>query len=92
MTTWDLVTSGPSLPPGMMAQLAQLRAALPGYDVIITSHSGTYRFEAIRPAGGTGPWCLISTDPADLWHELTPHSRHGASSCKTFAPSTPAGT
>ena len=63
-------------PPAMLAQLAQLRAALPGYDVIITSHSGTYRYEAIRRHHGTGPWCIISTDPTDLWRELAPHARH----------------
>jgi hypothetical protein len=54
----------------MLDQLAQLRAALPGYEVIITSHSGTCRFEAIRRGDGTGPWCLITTDPADLWRDL----------------------
>jgi hypothetical protein len=40
--------------------------------VIVTSHSLTYRFEAIRRrSSGPGPWCVISTDPADLWRELT---------------------
>ena len=49
-----------------------LRVALPGYDVIITSHSPRYRFEAIRRRDETGPWCVISTDPGDLWRELVP--------------------
>jgi hypothetical protein len=40
--------------------------------VTLTSHTGSYRYEAIRrpAAPGPGPWCLISTDPADLWREL----------------------
>ena len=72
MKTWDACTRRPAPAPGMLAQLDRLRAALPGYDVTLTSHSGSYRFEAIRRADGPGPWCLISTDPADLWRELTP--------------------
>jgi hypothetical protein len=45
-----------------LAELAQLRAALPCYDVVVTS----YRCEAIRRHGRTGLWCLISADAADL--------------------------
>lgn len=58
-----------------LAELSRLRAALPSYDVIITSHSPSYRYEAIRRHGETGPWCIISTDPADLWRELTAATR-----------------
>jgi hypothetical protein len=55
----------------MLAELAALRVALPGYDVIVTSHRSRYRYEAIRRHGdGPGPWCVISGDPADLWREL----------------------
>jgi hypothetical protein len=36
---------------------------VPGYDVIITSHSGQHRYEVIRRPGHTGPWCIISADP-----------------------------
>ncbi len=75
MTTWDVFTGRTSLPAGMQAELAALHAALPGYDVIITSHSPAHRFEAIRRGDGPGPWCVISSDPADLWHEL--RGRHG---------------
>ena len=57
-------------PAGMLAELAALRAALPGYDVLLTSHSPTCRFEAIHRGPGPGIWCLISSDPADLWREL----------------------
>jgi hypothetical protein len=54
MTHWDVFTGQPSLPPGMLAELSQLRAALPGYDVIVTSHSPSWRFEAIRRSGAPG--------------------------------------
>jgi hypothetical protein len=75
----DVFTQRPALTPGVLAELAQLRAALPGYDVILTCHGATYRFEATsRPnRTGPGPWCVISTDPADLWRELTPRTRQG---------------
>lgn len=46
--------------------------------MIVTSHSLRYRFEAIRRASGPGPWCVISSDPADLWRELAPCIRSGA--------------
>jgi hypothetical protein len=59
-----------SLPPGALTELAALRLALPGYEVIITSRHDRYRFEAVRRRGQTGPWCVISSDPADLWREL----------------------
>ena len=70
MKTPDVRTRRPAPPPGMLAQLARLRAALPGYDVTLTSYSGRYRYEAIRRTDGPGPWCVISADPADLWREL----------------------
>jgi hypothetical protein len=80
VTRWDVFSGRASLPPGTLAELSQLRAALPDYDVTITSHSGTCRFEAIRRPStpGTGPWCVISADPADLWGELAPNTRHAA--------------
>ncbi len=61
----------------MLAELDALRAALPGYEVLITSHSPRYRFEATR-RGGPGPSCVISSDPADLWRELAGRSRPAA--------------
>ena len=78
MTTRDVFTGGAAVPPGALAELAALRAALPGYDVTITSHSRTHRFEATRRGDGPGPWCLISSDPADLWHELAGRARPAA--------------
>ncbi len=71
MTGWDVFTGRAPVPPAILAELAALRAALPGYDVIVTSHSPAYRYEAIRRTDGPGPWCVISSDPADLWRELT---------------------
>ena len=71
MTGWDVLAGRASVPAGMLAELAALRAALPGYDVIVTRHRPGCRFEAIRRhEDGPGPWCVISTDPADLWREL----------------------
>ena len=66
----EVFTDHSALPPGVMTELAALRDALPGYDVIVTSNSRAYRYEAIRRADSPGPWCVISTDPADLWQEL----------------------
>ena len=62
----------PAPAPGMLAALSRLRAALPGYDVIVTSHGLTRRFEAVRHLDGLGPWWVISADPIDLWRELAP--------------------
>lgn len=70
MTGWEVLTGRATVPAAMLAELAALRAALPGYDVNITSHSPTHRFEAVRREDGPGLWCLISSDPADLWDEL----------------------
>jgi hypothetical protein len=75
---WDVFIRRPAPTPGMLAELSQLRAALPGYDVIVTSHNHTYRYEAIRRHSDTGPWCVISADPADLWRELACCTRYGA--------------
>jgi hypothetical protein len=76
---WDVFAHRPALTPGVLAELAQLRATLPGYDVIVTCHSATYRFEAISRPGrtGPGPWCVISTDLADIWRELIPCTHQG---------------
>ena len=71
MSGWDVLAGRASVPAGMLAELASLRAALPAYDVIVTRHRAGCRFKAIRRHGdGPGPWCVISTDPADLWREL----------------------
>jgi hypothetical protein len=85
VTHWDVFTGRASVPPGLLAELSQLRAVLPGYDVIVTSRSLSYRFEAIRRSGGPGPWCVISTDPAGLWRELTPSTGYGTNTGRAAA-------
>ena len=57
MTGWDVYGGRASVPAGMLAELAALRAALPGYDVILTSHSPARRSGAIRR--GPGPRHLV---------------------------------
>ena len=63
VTGWDARGGQAPVPAGMLAELAALRAALPGYDVILTSRSPAYRYEAIRRDLGPGTWCVVSTDP-----------------------------
>ncbi len=75
MTGWEVFTGQASVPPGILAELAALRAAVPGYDVIVTTHTPAYRFEAIRRTDAPGPYCVISSDPSDLWRELAPRAR-----------------
>jgi hypothetical protein len=38
VTTWDVFTGSASVPPGALAKLAALRAALPAHAVSISSH------------------------------------------------------
>ena len=70
MTGWDAFPDHVSLPTATLAELEMLRAALPGFQVVVSSYSPRHRFEAIRRDGGPGTWCVISSDPADLWREL----------------------
>lgn len=72
MTGRDVLTGRAPVPAGMLAELAALRAALPGYDVNLTSHTPARRYEATRRGPGPGTWCVVSADPADLWRELAP--------------------
>jgi hypothetical protein len=78
MSTRDVFTGSASVPPSALAELAALRAVLPGYAVSITSLSSACRFEAIRRGDGPGPWCVVSSDPADLWRELAGRARPAA--------------
>ncbi len=78
MTGRDALTGQDAPPPSMLTELEALRVALPGYDVVITSHGLRYRYEAIRQGNRPGPWCLISADPADLRRELAPFARPAA--------------
>ncbi len=80
MSTWDVLTGSATVPPGALAELEALRAALPGYEITITSHTPTpaHRFEATRRGDGPGTCCVVSTDPADLWRELAGRARPAA--------------
>jgi hypothetical protein len=80
MTGWDVFTGSLMLAPGTRDELSQLQAALPGYDLVVTCHADAYRFEAVRLPDGpqAGPWCVVSSDLADLWRELNPWTRPAA--------------
>jgi hypothetical protein len=78
MTRWDAFTGQATVPPGALTELAALRAALSGYHVTITSHTPECRFEATRREPGPGTWCVISSDPTDLWRELAGRGRPAA--------------
>lgn len=57
-------------PPDVRMQAAALRAAFPSYTVnVITSRGEKPRFEVVSRNGGN-PYCLISTDAREIWHEL----------------------
>jgi hypothetical protein len=70
--TWNTCLGRLAPTPAVLAELDRLRAALPGYDVIVTRCGPTYRYEATHRPDGPGPWCVISTDPTDLRRELGP--------------------
>ena len=59
----------PPSPPAA-AQAAALRAAFPGYTVNVLQNRGDQpRFEVVS-RDGRSPYCLISTDAREIWHEL----------------------
>jgi hypothetical protein len=65
------------LAPETRDDLSRMQAVLPGYQVTAARCGSSYRFEAVRRPDGpkSGPWCVISSDPADLWRELGPWTR-----------------
>ncbi len=66
MTGWP-VPHGPSA----HVQAAALRAAFPGYVVnVITRWGDRPRFEVVARDTSVNPYCLISTDAREIWHEL----------------------
>jgi hypothetical protein len=67
------------LAPDTRDELSRLQAALPGYEVTGSRRGRDYRFEAVRLPDGPqdGPWCVVSSDLADLWRELAPWMRPG---------------
>jgi hypothetical protein len=67
------------LAPGTRDEVCRLQAELPGYDFVVSCHGHAYRFEAVRRPDGprAGPWCVVSSDLADLWRELAPWTQPG---------------
>jgi hypothetical protein len=61
-------------PPSARVQAAALRAAFPRYTVNLIKTGGKLRFEVVHQDGGD-PYCLISSDAAEIWHELR-YARH----------------
>ncbi len=64
--------TGPSLlaAPAALVQAAALRAAFPRYAInVIMNRGDKPRFEAVSRDGGN-PYCLITTDAREIWHEL----------------------
>jgi hypothetical protein len=56
--------------PAVAAQAAALREAFPHYTVNVIEHHGEpARYEVIS-RDGRNPYCLISTDAREIWHEL----------------------
>ena len=52
-------------------QAAALRAAFPAYAVNVSAgHGAKPRFEVVS-RDGSDPYCLISDDAREIWHELS---------------------
>lgn len=69
MTGRDALTGQEAPPPSMLSELEALRVALPGYNVVITSHGLRYRYEALAPDRGGLP------GRAGLVAQRAPHPR-----------------
>jgi hypothetical protein len=66
------MTTG-AYPPTPRVQASALQAAFPSYSVNVTIRPGDRpRFEVITRNDGN-PWCLISSDAKEIWHELEGH-------------------
>ena len=63
----------PLRPPlAVTAALRALRASFTDYRATLTGRGdGTWHFEVIRVHGDTGPWCLISQDPREIYDALS---------------------
>jgi hypothetical protein len=85
MKTWDVFIHRSAPTPAMLAQLDQLRAALPGYEVTLTSHTGTYRYEAIRRPAAPGPRPMVP-DQHRPGRSLARTPRHGHTCPMTAMP------
>lgn len=60
-------------PPTPGVQAAALQAAFPSYSVSVHVRPGERpRFEVVT-RNDDDPWCLISPDAKEIWHELNGH-------------------
>jgi hypothetical protein len=56
--------------PSAHVQVTALRTAFPDYAFNLIRHHGEKpRYEAVS-RDGRSPYCLISTDAREIWHEL----------------------
>ena len=70
----DTWTWTPPPPPSVTVRAAALQAAFPRYHVTVVMRWDGPRFEAVAK-DDTNPWCLISADAREIWHELGASSR-----------------
>jgi hypothetical protein len=62
------VTGQPAI--RLYLQAEQLRRAFPGWQIAVQNWAGDrLRIEAVNRDGGD-PYCLISSDPCEVWREL----------------------
>ena len=67
MTGWPV----PHATISLYLQAEALRRAFPAWSIAVQPRTGDRaRIEAVNPHGG-GLYALISTDPAELWRELS---------------------
>jgi hypothetical protein len=69
MVGWAMEEYLPPPPPTARVQAEALQAAFPAYYVSVAVYRDATRFEAVSKDGG-GLWCLISTDPREIYQEL----------------------
>jgi hypothetical protein len=69
MVGWAVDEYIPPPPPNARVQAEALQAAFPAYYFSVTVYRDQTRFEAVSKDGG-GLWCLISTDPREIYREL----------------------
>ncbi len=63
--------SMPTVPAGdVHAQLTALRKAYPAFTFAAINKSGKRCFEAVRATGGGSLYCVITTNPSELWQIL----------------------
>jgi hypothetical protein len=65
------VTGWPLRPvAAAQVQAAALRAAFPGYTVHVSAGRGEQPWFEVVSRDDSDPYCLISDDAREIWHEL----------------------